>query len=269
MANMTIWELHQGDSPLVAAAIHNGHKVRPEVLQRMALSEADRLREEDPFTGGWTAIAGTRIIGLTSRFEVDLNRPREKAIYLTPEDAWGLQVWKETPSTNIINRSLAQYDAFYAEANRLFTKLTHRFNRFVVFDLHTYNHRREGSAGPHADPQQNPEVNLGTGTMDRERWTPLVERFIADLRAFDFLGRHLDVRENIKFKGGHFARWTHQTFPQSACVLAIEFKKFFMDEWTGKPEQPQLETIPRALASTIPGVLEELEKLVTIQPCPE
>ena len=54
MADLTIWELQQGDSPLVAAAIHHGHAVREEVAALLALPEADRLREEDPFTGDWT-----------------------------------------------------------------------------------------------------------------------------------------------------------------------------------------------------------------------
>ena len=29
-----------------------------------------------------------------SRFEADLNRPRDRAVYLTPADAWGHQVWR-------------------------------------------------------------------------------------------------------------------------------------------------------------------------------
>ena len=39
--------------------------------------------QEDPFTGIWTTVAPTRLIGLHSRFEVDFNRPRDKAVYLT------------------------------------------------------------------------------------------------------------------------------------------------------------------------------------------
>ena len=263
MEQHVIWELYEGNSPLVATAIHDGHAVREEVAEILALDETERLREEDPLTGQWTTIADTRLIGLRSRFEVDLNRPREKAIYLKPEDAWGLQVWKTKPPTEVIMRSLLEYDVFYAEVRRLFTSLERRFGRFVVFDLHSYNHRREGPRGPIADPEQNPEVNLGTGTMDRERWTPIVNRFLADLRAFDFLGRRLDVRENVKFRGGHFPHWIHQHFPHSACVLSIEVKKFFMDEWTGKPDpaQLQLKAILRALQTTVPGVLEELRKL--------
>jgi len=259
--NQPFYRLHKGKSPLVAAAIHHGHAVRPEVAQLLAISEADRLREEDPFTGQWTTIADTQIIGLRSRFEVDLNRPRERAVYLTPADAWGLQIWQTTPPAPVIARSLAKYDAFYAGMHRLLAQLVQQHGRIVIFDLHTYNYRREGADGPPADPLQNPEVNVGTGTMDRQQWAPVVERFMADLRAFNFMDRHLDVRENIKFTGGYFSRWVHQTFPGVACVLAIEFKKFFMDEWSGQPDQTQLKTIRLALESTVTGVLETLKTL--------
>ena len=190
-----IWSLQEGGSPFVATAIHDGHKVREEALELMNLTEPERLREEDPFTGGWTAVAPTRVIGLHSRFEVDLNRPREKAVYIVPEDAWGLRVWKDRPADSIVTDSLTQYDAFYANVNELLGKLEKRFGKFVVFDLHSYNHRREGPDGPPADSETNPEVNLGTGTLDRDRWAPLVDRFINDLRSFDFLGRHLQVHE--------------------------------------------------------------------------
>ncbi|MCB0211214.1 MAG: N-formylglutamate amidohydrolase [Anaerolineae bacterium] len=259
MIDLTIWELHTGDSPLVATAIHDGHAVRPEVAALLALPEPERLREEDPFTRRWTSVADTRLIGLRSRFEIDLNRPRDKAIYLEPKDAWGLHVWREKPPEAIIARSLQQYDAFYDTAKQLFTALEQKFGRFVVFDLHSYNHRREGPAGPLANPQENPEVNIGTGSLNRDQWGHIVDRFMADLRDFNYLGRHLDVRENVKFQGGNFSRWAHANFPQSACVLAIEFKKFFMDEWTGEPFPTHLEAIQQALASTVPGVLKALQ----------
>ncbi len=248
------------ESPLIAAAIHDGHDSRAEVSQFFALTDAERLREEDPFTATWTTVAETRIVGLCSRFEVDLNRPREKAVYREPDDAWGLQVWKAPLSAEIIARSLAEYDAFYAEVKRILTDVEQQFGHFVVFDLHTYNHRRAGANAPPADAVANPEVNIGTGNMPRERWAPIVDRFMNDLQNFDFLGRRLDVRENIKFRGGHFSRWIHETFPFSGCALAIEFKKFFMDEWTGVPDSVQVDAIRQALCHTIPGVLNELEK---------
>lgn len=259
--NQPIWTLKEGEGPLVAAAIHNGHAVRKEVAEHLALSPQERLREEDPYTGTWTTVAGTQIIGERSRFEVDLNRSRDKAVYLGPEDAWGLEVWKDPPPPpGLVERSLAAYDAFYEEVRRVLENLKRRHGRFVVFDLHSYNHFRNGPDEPPADPADNPEVNVGTGTMDRDRWAPVVNRFIGDLRAFDFNGRPLDVRENVRFTGGYFPEWIHKSFPDAGCALAIEFKKTFMNEWTGVPDCRKLDTIHRALQATVPGVLGALYK---------
>ncbi len=256
-----IWRLELGDGPLVATAIHDGHDVREEVRKLMALEEAARLREEDPFTARWTRVAPTRLVGLRSRFEVDLNRPREKAVYRTPEDAWGLDVWHRAPPENVIARSLQEYDSFYAEVERLFAGFEDRHGRFLVLDLHTYNHRRAGPDALPAAEAENPMINVGTGTMtDRSPWGPLIDRFINELGEYDFPGRRLDVRENVRFRGGAFAAWAHRTFPESACVLSIEVKKFFMDEWTGAPDQALLEAVARALESTLPGTLEELAR---------
>jgi len=97
--------------------------------------------------------------------------------------------------------------------------------------------------------------------IDRARWAPVIDRFIKDFSAYDFCGRPLDVRENVKFYGRRLAEWTHHTFPESACVLSIEFKKFFMDEWTGQPDKVQLAAITDALKAAATGVLEELKRL--------
>ena len=246
--------------PFVGVALHDGHYLRDDVAELMILPEADRLREEDPFTSEWTSIAPTRIVALASRFQVDLNRPRATAVYRTPEDAWGLSMWRDQLPQEVIDRSLQQYDDFYEAMERILRGAAERYGRFVVFDLHSYGHRRDGPDGPHADVDGNPQVNVGTGTMDRARWAPVVDRFINDLRAYPFPTGTLDVRENVKFIGRRFPEWTHQTFPESACVLALEFKKFFMDEWTGEPDRHLIEEIKKALDSTLPGLQEELER---------
>jgi N-formylglutamate amidohydrolase len=256
-----IWETHRGRGCLVATAIHDGHAVREEVDELLALTDEERLREEDPYTGFWTELSSNRVIGLRSRFEVDLNRPRDQAVYITEEHAWGLRVWRNQPDLELLDRSLGEYDAFYKAMYRHMNELEDRHGHFVVFDLHSYNHCRSGPDSPPADPTGNPDVNVGTGTMIRERWSPIVDRFIQDLSSFDFPGRQLDVRENVRFRGGNFPRWIHQHFPKTGCALAIEVKKFFMDEWTGEADLQGVEAIREALESTVPGVLEELEKL--------
>ncbi len=258
-----LWHLVEGEEPIVATAIHDGHELREEVAALTALSDAERLREEDPYTGHWASVAVNRLIPHRSRFEVDLNRPREKAVYATPPDAWGLELWKEPPAPELLERSLEQYDAFYAEAARVLNRLIERFGGVVLLDLHSYNHRRDGPEGPEADPSENPQVNVGTGTLDRERWGGLVDRFIGDLGAFDFSPRRLDVRENVKFRGGNFPRWINATFRGRACAIAIEFKKFFMDEWTGKIEAESYEQILPALRSTLPGLRREVERVAS------
>ena len=255
------WQIVVGTGPVVAAAIHDGHEVRDEVAGLLALDDASRLREEDPHTHRWATIAPTRVVVRRSRFEVDLNRPRDKVVYRRSEDAWGFEVWRSTPPPDLVDRSLAQYDEFYADARRVLETLRAAHGAFVVFDLHTYNHRREGADAPRADPGANPDVNIGTGTMDHVRWGPLVERFMRDLSQVEVQGRRLDVRENVKFQGGQFSRWIHETFPGAGCSLAVEFKKFFMDEWTGELDAQEHERIRSALRSTIPGVLEELKTL--------
>ena len=256
-----LWDEHSGADPIVVTAIHSGHALRAELQETMALDEASRLREEDPFTDAWIAISDNYILPERSRFEVDLNRARDEAVYISPEDAWGLNLWKTPPTREMIIRSLEEYDAFYAELCNVFDEMKAKHGRFVIFDLHAYNYRRLGPDEPPQPAEENPEINIGTGTMDRNFWGPLVDRFIDDLRSFDFLGRHLEVRENVKFVGRQFAQWTHDNYPQSACLIAIEFKKFYMNEWSGLGDPIQIQAIRQALASTIPGIKESLAAL--------
>jgi len=253
--------MKRGPGPIIAVANHHGCKLRPEVARIMALDADSRLREEDPFTGDWAKMVPTSLVAEYSRFQVDLNRPRESAVYLTPEDAWGLQVWTQSPPADLIKRSLAEYDAYYNALEGLCREKQEKYGAFVVLDLHSYNYRRNGPQGPVADPAGNPEVNIGTGTMNRERWGGLVDRFMSELQNFDFLGRRLDVRENVKFVGRQFPKWVHTNYPESGCAIAIELKKFFMDEWTGSLDVDAHNAILRALAAALPGLEDELGKV--------
>jgi N-formylglutamate amidohydrolase len=238
----------EGEGPIIATAIHDGHHLREECAAGGALDDAARLREEDPYTARIAALVPTRLIATRSRFEVDLNRPREKAVYTCPADAWGLECWREAPSPELISRSLAVYDEFYATLERVLRDREQRYGKFVVLDVHSYNHCRDGKPAPEAE---NPEVNLGTESVDRTRWGALIDRFCADLAP-------LDVRENVKFKGGAMSRWINARFPTTGCALALEFKKTFMDESTGVPDDARVTALARAVARTLPGLAESL-----------
>jgi N-formylglutamate deformylase len=239
--------------PIVAAAIHGGHARRAAIAAHMALDQESRLREEDPHTADWVVIGDTQIVVERSRFEVDLNRPRASAVYQTPAESWGLRVWRDRLPPRELAISLAAYDDFYTAVRRCMEDLLHEHDRLVVLDLHSYNHRRDGPHLPPADQRDNPDVNVGTGTLaDPSPWRPLIDGFVADLSGLDCAGRQLDVRENIKFRGGHFARWLHDSFPNRVCCLSVEVKKFFMDEWTGQLNQYDHASILAALRCTLP-----------------
>ena len=255
------YALTTGPGPLVAAAVHDGHEITPETLAHVALQDAERLREEDPFTAELAAVAPTQIVGLHSRFEVDLNRPPDRAVYLTPDDAWGLTVWDGDVPDDVVERSRGMYRAFYDALGALLDGKVEEHGAVVVYDLHSYNHRRDGPDGPAADDAANPEVNIGTGTLDRSRWGHLVDGFMADLRsgARDAGLGDLDVRENVKFQGGYLSQWIHERYGSDACVLAVEFKKTFMDEWSGTPDRPHLDALRKALQATVPGTLLSLD----------
>lgn len=258
-AGIPRWQVHEGDLPLLATAIHNGHFIPSPMEPFLAIGDADRLREEDPYTGEWTHMAPNRAIVRLSRFAVDMNRPRDKAIYLTPDESWGLRVWRETLPPDLAAARLEDYDAFYRRMFKLMKGMEQRFGRFVVLDLHSYNHRRNGPNAPPAAQEGNPDVNVGTGAMpDRSRWSLLGERFMTDLRNYPFPEGRLDVRENVKFRGAAFQSWIYQNFPESACVLSVEVKKIFMDEWTGAMDAIRMDEVQKALASTVPGLLEGL-----------
>jgi N-formylglutamate amidohydrolase len=230
------WSVQRGSGAVVATAIHDGHGLRDEVREAIKLSEADRLREEDPFTGHAIKGVPTHVIAGRSRFEFDLNRQADEAIYTTPAQSWGLEVWHTAPEPEMVARSLDIHAAFYRMMGDLLDEVAKRHERFVVLDVHSYNHRRGGPDAQPTPQDEAPDVNIGTFSMPRDFWAPVLDPIIEAMREFDFNGRQLDVRENVAFQGkGALTRFVHERYPQRGCAVAIEFKKFYMDEWTGAP----------------------------------
>ncbi|MET0713795.1 MAG: N-formylglutamate amidohydrolase, partial [Mycetocola sp.] len=95
---------------------------------------------------------------------------------------------------------------------------------------------------------------------DRQRFGPVVDAFMAALEAAGTSTGPIDVRENVRFRGRQLAAWTHARYPHHAIVLALEFKKTFMDEWTGDLDRARLEELARALAATVPSVAQSLRE---------
>jgi N-formylglutamate amidohydrolase len=251
------WSVITGDDSVVATAIHAGHSLRPEVLALTNLSEEHRLREEDPFTHHWVGVAENSIAVEVSRFEVDLNRPREKAIYVRPEDAWGLDLWTSEPSVDMVERSLEIYDSFYEELGGLCDRVIDAHGHVVVLDIHSYNHRRNGRDAAVDDPELNPEINLGTESIATS-WSPVVSAFTKTMSELPFYDDTLDVRTNVKFKGGHMSRWINARYGDDGCSIAVEMKKIFMDEWSGALDEGIAASIGHILESAVGSIRQAL-----------
>lgn len=241
---------------MVAVALHAGHELSPRLSAHMRLPDEERRREEDPYTGYWTTVGDHALVVDRSRFELDLNRPRAQCIYVDPSEAWNLELWTQTPPAALIERSQRMHDRFYALCEALISDIVIRHGWFVVLDLHSYNHRRDGPDAPPADPAGNPEINLGTESIDLGRWGHLVDAFATALRQQPFCERALDVRENVRFRGGHFPRWVNHHFGHLGCAIAIEVKKFFMDEWTGAVDWSLIGEIRSLLGGAVRAVVE-------------
>ena len=244
------WTVCHGPGAVVATAIHDGHDVRPEVAVAMALDDAGRLREEDPFTGQAVVGIPAHVIVHRSRFEFDLNRGAADAVYETAEQSWGLKVWRgEACEPALGQRSRAIHAEYYRALAALLDGVASRHQRFVVLDVHSYNHRRNGPDAAPTPQAEAPDINIGTFSMPREQWAFLLDPLIETMREFDFNGRRLDVRENVAFQGkGEQTRFIHDSYPGRACAIALEFKKFFMDEWTGEPDRQELDAMRRLIS---------------------
>lgn len=254
------WTVRHGPGPVLATAIHDGHDLRAEVASAMILQEEERLREEDPFTGQAVTGVPTHIVVHRSRFEFDLNRPPESAVYRTPDQCWGLELWEREPDDELVGRSLSIHSEYYRMLGHVLDGVASRHGRFALIDVHSYNHRRAGAGEPPTAKEDAPDINIGTFSMPRDDWAFLVDPLIESLRRFDFNGRQLDVRENIAFQGkGYQTRFVHERYPGQGCAIAFEFKKFFMDEWNGVPDPGELEAM-RSLISFTASTCEELLK---------
>ncbi|MDX1582799.1 MAG: N-formylglutamate amidohydrolase, partial [Thermoanaerobaculia bacterium] len=208
--------------------------------------------------GQFAEVVETCVIVHQSRFEVDLNRPVELSVYQGPEQAWGMDVWKDRLPQEVLMRSLLRRREFYLQLEDLLRRKRDRYGEVVVLDIHSYNHRRAGGDEPPEAETENPDINVGTGSMDRDAWAHVVDPVMETMSAFDRAGRRLDVRENVKFKGGELARWVHRTFPESGCALAIEFKKVFMNEWTGELDTGMI----KAYRDLVRGIVPVIERAI-------
>ena len=207
--------------PYVCAAIHDGHQFRKELWDNCLHTEYDRWYEEDPETKNMIASHPIVIAGCDSRFEYDLNRAPEDAVF---ETAWGKQLWKTPLPKDQKETSLAKHRAFYRVVHALIETLETMFGVAIVYDMHSYNWQRWD--------REVPAWNLGTSNVDNDRFGNTAEAWRQSLSK-------IKLPNNIKstalindtFQGnGYFLKFITQNF-KNTLVLATEIAKIYCDEY--------------------------------------
>lgn len=254
-----LFQIIKREGPIISIALHDGHELDEGLVEYINLQEHERFREEDPYTAFIAKQDVTLVKVNASRFMVDLNRPIEKSVYLKPEDAWGLHVWKKELPENIIKNLRITYRNFYRDIQSLLQEKIEKYGYFFILDIHSYNHRRENPTKT-APIEGNPEVNLGTA-YNHPRWSPVLNNITGYLANCQIMNNKLDVRENIKFKGGGFAQWICKEFGSKGGIVSIEFKKTFMDEWTGRANINHIINLQKCIQGLIPMILSDLDSM--------
>lgn len=223
--------------PVVCTAIHSGSRLRKELLSHCVLNQKERFFEEDPFTDDMISSQPITLFGLDSRFEYDLNRALTLSTYY--KSAWSRQVWKSPLSARNRAVSHKKHNAFYSLYEALISKLESMHENIVVFDLHSYNYKRQ--------PKDAPVFNIGSSQIDMERWGTVVKRFCAELAKVELPNINTTAEIDAVFEGrGYLISHTNAHFDRT-LVLPTEVKKVFMEEESGTLYPMVLEALQSGL----------------------
>lgn len=204
----------------VCAAVHDGHHFRKELWDNCLHSAYERWYEDDPATKAMIDSQPIVIAGCDSRFEYDLNRAPEVAIY---EDAWGKELWKKPLTEEAKLKSLAKHNSFYTVVRALLLKLESLHDQCIVYDLHSYNWKRW--------PRIVPTWNLGTQNIDTEKYGPYIESWrksLSEIRLPHGISSKAAVNDTF-YGNGYFLIFISTHF-KNTLVLATEIAKIYCDE---------------------------------------
>lgn len=210
-------------APIICAAIHNGHRLRPELEKSFLLSKEERFYEEDPYTDELISSFPIQLIGNDSRFEYDLNRAKTLSTYF--KTAWDKQVWEKPLSPKQRAKSHGKHQSFYNVLEAIIGVIEKQFSNAIVFDIHSYNHKRIEA--------NTPTFNIGSGQIDVERWGSMIGHFEKQLNGITLPNLEVRAATNEVFHGrGYLITHVNAHF-DNTLVLPVEVKKVFMDESTG------------------------------------
>ena len=206
--------------PYVCGAIHDGWQFRKELWDNCLHTQYDRWYEEDPETKNMVISHPILIAGCDSRFEYDLNRAPEEAVF---ETAWGKQLWKSPLSGEQKRKSLDKHTNFYKVTYALIKKIEDKFGCAIVYDMHSYNWQRWD--------REVPTWNLGTSNLNNERFGEEIESWkqsLSEIQLPNGIKSTADIN-NTFYGNGYFLKNITNNF-KNTLVLATEIAKVYCDE---------------------------------------
>ncbi len=206
--------------PYVCGAVHDGDQFRKDLWDNCLHSQYERWYEEDPETKNMVISHPILIAGRDSRFEYDLNRIPEEAVF---ETAWGKQLWKNSLPVKEKEISLAKHTAFFKVTHALIEKIEAKFGVAIIYDMHSYNWQRWD--------REVPTWNLGTSNVDNERFREDIEAWrqsLSEIKLPYGIRSTADIN-NTFFGNGYFLKYITKNF-KNTLVLATEIAKVYCDE---------------------------------------
>jgi N-formylglutamate amidohydrolase len=248
---------HREPSMIIGVAPHWSHRIRDEVEPKLLIDDALRLYDEDPYTERFLGPFATVLSPNQSRYEVDVNRPPDLALYTHPDRAWGQWVWGDDLDRFERERSLELWYEFHHFLDAAVVDAIGRFGRAVLFDIHSYNYQRSGRVDWRDDPA--PTINLGSAHLRLdEEGEEILEWIRRRLDAFTVLGEECTFGENDVFYGGYINRRMSRTYGPRCITVSVEFKKVFMDERAGELHEEILDDLVRQMNALVHDLGEEL-----------
>lgn len=252
---------HWEPSMIIGVAPHWSHRVREQLRPKLAIGDAERLYDEDPHTERFLGPFATVLAPNQSRYEIDVNRPPDVALYTRPELAWGKKVWGEELDRYERERSLEIWYEFHGFLDAVVEDSIERFGRALLFDIHSFNYQRSGPVDWREHP--DPTINLGTAHLRTDdEGEEILDWIRRRLDAFTVLGVECSFDEDAVFYGGYISRRLSRTYGPRCITVSVEFKKVFMDARSGEPDRDVLDELVEQMDALVHDLGDRLDQPV-------
>lgn len=189
--------------------LHSGTWIPEPIEKKLSVSRKKRKCEEDAASDRIyrklvLENAGIWIDNKQSRFVIDFNRSRKRAIYADNSEEWLDVVWKK----ELTKEDEEAIHSSYRECYFTLTKLLDSYTFNIIFDGHTMN-----------DRPGRPDISIGTKYIP-SFYMPIVRELRQRLSGMGYE----KVSLNKPYKGGNILRWMRVKFP-NIFIFSMEINK--------------------------------------------